>query len=187
MALHGRLRPPGQRDALSLLRAEHAMLLGLFRDYEALHAGLHRDDGRKAVLVARICRELSVHAALEEQAFFPALQAAAGGAQLLDDALVEHEAQQLLIGQLRVLYPDDPLFSATVAVLGEETRHHIAHEQGALFDCARSCGLDLQLLARELTGRRAVLARPPATCGLSETAVGAFDWTPRLQDWHSPD
>lgn len=186
MTLNGRLRP-GQRDALSLLRAEHDMLLGLFRDYEALHASLARDDGRKAVLAARICRELSVHAALEEQAFFPALQCAAGGSQLLDDALVEHEAQQLLIGQLRALYPDDPLFSATVAVLGEETRHHITHEEGALFDCARSCGLDLQLLTRALSERRAARAHGPAAYGTGAAACGAFDWTPRVQDGRRMD
>lgn len=180
-APNGAYRPLGQRDALSLLRAEHEMLLGLFRDYESLHASLARDDGRKAVLARRICRELSVHAALEERAFYPALLSAASGSTLLDDALAEHEAQQVLTDQLRLLYPDDPCFGPTVAVLGEETRQHIAHEQGALFDCARSCGLDLQLLERDPVDRRRVLGGSPAR-GASAPAPGAFDWAPRLQD-----
>jgi hypothetical protein len=182
MALDDRHGPPGPRDALSLLRAEHDMLLGLFREYELLHDSLVVDDGRKAVLAARICRELSVHAALEEQAFYPAILSALGNSPLLADALVEHEAQQLLIGQLRSLYPDDPFFAATIAVLGEETRHHIAHEQGALFDCARSCGLDLQLLAGEMVERRGALAAGPASFALHAPAPVALDWAPRLHE-----
>ncbi|HEY1043288.1 MAG TPA: hemerythrin domain-containing protein [Telluria sp.] len=176
MARHAALP---RQDALSLLRAEHDMLLGLFGEYERLHAGLARDDGRKAALAGRICRELSVHAALEEQAFYPAILAAHGASPLLGDALVEHEAQQLLIGQLSILYPDDPFFGATVAVLGEETRHHIVHEQGALFECARTCGLDLQLLACELVERRRALAGRPVPGTAPATVAAALDWAPR--------
>lgn len=179
MALEARYGPLAQGDALSLLRAEHDMLLRLFSEYEALHASLVRDDGRKAVLAARICRELSIHAALEEQALFPAIEAAAGSSPLLQDARVEHEAQQLLIAQLRSLYPDDAFFEATIAVLSEETRHHIAHEQGALFDCARSCGMDLHLLARELVERRRALERGDAA---RRPVAEAFDWEPRLNE-----
>lgn len=173
-------RPPlGQRDALALLRAEHDMLLRLFREYEHLHQSLAQDDGRKAVLAARICRELTVHAALEEQAFFPAMRAAAGP-DLLADALAGHEAQQVLIGQLRALYPDDACFDATVAVLAEETQHLIAFEEAALFDCARSCGIDL-LPAGELAGPRCAPGPGPAAW-TGPRAPGACDWRPRLQD-----
>lgn len=174
--------PPGQHDALSLLRAEHEMLLGLFREYEVLHASLVRDDGRKAALAERICRELLVHAALEESAFYPAVTPAPGSAPLLADALVGHEAQRVLIGQLRSLYPDDPCFGETLAVLAEETRHHIAHEQGELFDCARSCGLDLRLLSADLFQQRGAPAGGAAAPDMQAWAHCAFDWTPRLRN-----
>jgi hypothetical protein len=180
MAAAARHAPLGQRDALSLLRAEHDMLLRLFHEYELLQASQARDDGRKAALARRICRELTVHAALEEQAFYPAVAQAAGSA-LLDDALVEHDAQRLLIGQLRSLYPDDPCFGATIAVLAEETRHHIAHEQGALFGYARSCGLDLQLLAQQLAARRKTLERGTDAHAAAAHAA-AFEWSPRLDE-----
>ena len=182
MAADGWQGPLGQCDALSLLRAEHDMLLGLFREYDVLCASGTHNDGRKAALAGRICRELLVHAALEESAFYPALLAATGGARLLADALVEHEAQRLLVGQLRSLYPDEPFFDETVTVLGEETRHHIAHEQGALFDCARSCGLDLQLLATDLCARRRAIVGWPGSPGGQAQAHCAFDWTARLRD-----
>lgn len=157
MARHGNIKPLGPLDGLSLIKADHDKVLRLFRDFDSLHASLPRDDGRKADLVERICHELKVHAALEEQAFYPALRAAAGPAAPLDDARLEHEAAQLLIAQLASMYPDDRHFGSTVAVLGEETRHHIEQEESALFDYARSCGLDLQLLAGELIERRRVL------------------------------
>ena len=141
-------------DALSLLKADHDKVLKLFHDLDFLQATLLQDDGRKADLVERICHELTVHAALEEQAFYPALRATVVPPALLDDAQVEHEGARLLIAELKAMFPDDEQFGATLAVLGEETRHHIEEEEGALFDCARSCGLDLQLLGGELIARR---------------------------------
>lgn len=154
MARHGKHQPLGQPDALSLLKADHDKVLKLFHDLDFLQATLLQDDGRKADLVERICHELTVHAALEEQAFYPAIRAAADVPGMLEDAQVEHEAARLLIAELKSMYPDDEHFGATVAVLGEETRHHIEEEEGALFACARSCGLDLQLLGSEMLLQR---------------------------------
>lgn len=141
-------------DALSLLKADHDKVLRLFHDLDFLQVTLLQDDGRKADLVERICHELTVHAALEEQAFYPALRATVVPPAMLDDAQVEHEAARLLIAELKAMFPDDEQFGATLAVLGEETRHHIEEEEGALFDCARNCGLDLHLLGGELMARR---------------------------------
>lgn len=151
MARQGKQAGP---DALSLLKADHDKVLKLFHDLDFLQATLLQDDGRKADLVERICHELAVHAALEEQAFYPALRSTVVPPALLDDGQVEHEAARLLITELRAMFPDDEQFGATLAVLGEETRHHIEQEEGALFDCARSCGLDLHLLGGELAARR---------------------------------
>jgi hypothetical protein len=55
------------------------------------------------------------------------------------------------------MYPGDDHFDATVAVLGEEIALHIEKEEGAMFDAARSAGIDLAGLARQLAARRAEL------------------------------
>lgn len=187
MERRGTRKPVGPLDGLSLIKAEHDKVLSLFLEFEALQGRLAQDDGRKAGMVERICSELTLHAALEEQAFYPALRAAAGGSAQLDDALVEHEAAHLLIAQLASMYPDDEQFGITVAVLGEETRHHMEQEEGAVFDCARSCGMNLQLLADQLIERRRVLHFGGRITGgpLNGSHPGGLAgtaWEPRLPD-----
>lgn len=53
-------------------------------------------DKRKAI-VAKICRELSVHALLEGEIFYPAFKAAVKDHELVPEALVEHESVKNLI------------------------------------------------------------------------------------------
>lgn len=186
MDRRGTRKPIGELDGLSLIKAEHDKVLQLFRDFDTLQERLAQDDGRKAGLVERICHDLALHAALEEQAFYPALRAAAGAAAPLGDAQVEHEAADLLISQLASMYPDDEQFGITVAVLGEETRHHIEHEEGVLFECARSCGLDLRLLAGQLIERRRVLHFGGRINGNPDNgnhfSLACAGWEPRLPD-----
>lgn len=153
MARNGN-KPIRALDALALLKADHDKVRALFGAFDAcLDSGALED---KADIVDQICQELVLHAALEEQVFYPVLRAATGadGAAALDDAEVEHASARELIGQLSAMYPDDDDYDATVAVLGEETRHHIDAEEEGLFVVARSAGLDLSLLAGQLMERR---------------------------------
>ena len=56
------------RSALTLLRAGHKLISGLFVEY-----GKARLNARKMYLVSRICSELTVHAQVKEEIFYPAL------------------------------------------------------------------------------------------------------------------
>jgi hemerythrin superfamily protein len=56
-------------DAISLLKKDHRKVEALFEQFEKA-----RDSGRKATLAEQICRELTVHATIEEELFYPALQ-----------------------------------------------------------------------------------------------------------------
>ncbi|QYF93764.1 hemerythrin domain-containing protein [Massilia sp. PAMC28688] len=157
---------PG-RDALEVLRAEHARIKSLFRDFDNLPADDDDDDQRKAELVDDICYELAVHAMIEEEIFYPAVRAGAGQQELMDEADIEHAGARELISQLEIMYPGDDHFDAIVTVLGEEMAHHMDKEESAMFAAARAAGIDLQILGSQLAARRMALdedlTAPPAT------------------------
>lgn len=157
-----------ERDALDLLRADHVRVKSMFRDFERMRDDADDDSERRmAELVDDICYELTVHSMIEEEIFYPALRAATGNTELLDEADIEHAGARELISQLEIMYPGDDHFNATVTVLGEEVEHHIDKEESSLFAAARSSGIDLQALGGELAARRQALeddlASPPAS------------------------
>ena len=140
-------------NALELLKADHEKVKALFREFESLK-GSDDDDERKSELVDEICYELTIHAMIEEEIFYPMLRSAIDDDDLMDEADVEHADARELISQLEVMYPGDDDFDATVTVLGEEVAHHIDKEESDMFEAARSAGIDLDDLAEQLTARK---------------------------------
>lgn len=155
MASNGKAQD-GAADALALLRSEHEQVRLLFAHYERLR-GLEDAEETMAELVDDLCDALIVHTMIEEELFYPSLRAAIGDDELFDDAELEHAGARELISQLEVMYPGDEHFDATLAVLFEEIEHHIAQEEGEMFELARSSKLDLVELGHRLALRRAQL------------------------------
>jgi hypothetical protein len=120
-------------DALELLQFDHERVRLLFIELDSLR-GIEDEEERKAELVDDICYELTVHSMLEEEIFYPALRAAIGDDELLDEAELDHAGTRELISQLEVMYPGDEHFEATVAVLAEEVEHHVAREESEMFE-----------------------------------------------------
>lgn len=148
---------PVQKDAVAMLRADHAAVARLFAA-----CGRARSRPDKKALVAEISRSLSVHAQIEEEIFYPAVRASLKDASLLPEALIEHGGMKDLIAQLAVDEPDAAVFDARVKVLSEYVRHHVKEEQTRMFPQVRASALDLQALAGRLRAREAELkaARP---------------------------
>ena len=101
------------QDAIAMLKADHQRVHALCAQFERASG----DDERKRRLAERICQELEVHAQLEEDLFYPAVRAAIGDADLMDEAQVEHESAKGLIRQIRAMSPGDALFDARNAEL----------------------------------------------------------------------
>ena len=143
------------RDAISLLRADHANVLDLFEQFRDIRHEL--DEQEKDALVARICGELIVHTAVEEEMLYPEARAALGEDDLFDEATVEHAAAKDLIAQLGEMEPGDDLYDAKVSVLGEYVKHHIQEEQDRIFPRLREAAVDLDALGERLAQRKAEL------------------------------
>src|ERR1700750_1675106 len=83
------------QEATALLRADHKKVSGLFADYEKA-----RTVPRKKDIVSQICTELSVHAQVEEEIFYPAVKESLKDHELIPEATVEHASLKVLLAQV---------------------------------------------------------------------------------------
>jgi hemerythrin superfamily protein len=80
---------------------------------------------QKKEIVAQICNELSVHAEVEEEIFYPAVKEALKDQELVLEATVEHATLKDLIAQVKGIEPDGEMFDAKIKVLSEYVKHHV--------------------------------------------------------------
>ena len=148
--------PTTPKDACALLDADHRAVKQLFKNYDEL-AGSHARGapGKRLELARQICRELTVHAQIEEEIFYPALRNALRETDLLAEAEIEHQTAKELIAQLEQSDEADEMFDAKVKVLGEYIDHHVKEERNEIFPKARAArGLDLVAMREELQSRK---------------------------------
>jgi hemerythrin superfamily protein len=146
-------RRAANRDVFALLKADHEKVQGLFGRYQKTRSG-----DMKGKLAQQICSELSVHAQLEEEIFYPAVKAAIKQKDLVDKAAVEHKSAKDLIAEIQGSQPGEELYDAKVNVLGEYVKHHIKEEQSQIFPAARKAGVDANGLGAQLAERKKALA-----------------------------
>jgi hemerythrin superfamily protein len=118
-------------DAITLLRDDHKTVEGLFRKFEKL--GSRAAKGKRDV-VDKMIRELSVHAAIEEQVFYPAVRDVSEEIdETVLESLEEHHIVKWTLSELQDLDPDHERFDPKVKVLIESVRHHVEEEESELF------------------------------------------------------
>jgi hemerythrin-like domain-containing protein len=135
--------PAAQKAVLGMLMDDHRKVKKLFKDFKS-----EKDASRKEEIVREACTELTVHAELEEQQFYPFLreQDEKTFGDLLNEAKVEHASAKDLIAQLLEMGPSDELYDARFTVLGEYVNHHITEEEDELFVKIISKRVDLKEL-----------------------------------------
>ena len=144
------------KDACDLLDADHRAVKKMFKEYEELTGSRARSAAQKKQELARqICLELTVHAQVEEEIFYPALRQAIKDTDLLDEAAVEHQSAKDLISQIESMDVTDEMFDAKVKVLGEYVDHHVKEEKSEIFPKARAARrLDLMAMREQLESRK---------------------------------
>ena len=122
-------------DAITLLKQDHKAVRSLFREFEK--AGDNATKTKRDV-VDRIIKELSIHAAIEEQLFYPAVRAAVPDAEdNVLESLEEHHVVKWTMSELEEMDPSHERFDAKVTVLIESVRHHADEEESDLFPKVR--------------------------------------------------
>jgi hemerythrin superfamily protein len=140
-----------QEDAIDLLARDHRIVTELFKEFA-------KEKGPSQLeLVQDICTKLTIHAAIEEELFYPAVRQVLNDDNLLNEAEVEHATAKYIIKQLLPVHGDDDYLRAKVTVLREYTKHHINEEESELFPKIEQSKLDLITLGQQLADRKVAL------------------------------
>jgi hemerythrin superfamily protein len=141
--------------AINVLTDDHNRVRGLFKYFAQLEG-----DGPTAARIAvvdDICKELVIHAAIEDELFYPAARNAINDDDLVNEAQVEHDAIRYLMDQLSPVNKDDTRFCAKVKVLREYVKHHMDEEEKEFFPKVKQAKIDLPALGQQLMERREAL------------------------------
>ena len=137
------------QDAIALLESDHQRVEELFREFKSAgnpEARLH--------LAQVICMELTLHAMVEEEIFYPAFAQATGDQQMLEHALKEHQQVKDLIARV----PEAENLEGAMEAIKTNVLHHVEEERRGMFAKAKSCGMELATLGGRIRARRAEVA-----------------------------
>jgi hemerythrin superfamily protein len=129
-------RAPSQPDAVAVLKADHRTVEQLFKAFEKAGDGALKT---KRKLVDQMITELSIHAAIEEEVFYPAArQEVPDSLSDVLEAMEEHHVVKWELSELDGMDPADERFEPKVTVMMENVRHHVREEEGELFPLVRA-------------------------------------------------
>jgi hypothetical protein len=144
-------------DPVELIKADHETVRGIFEEFES--ASSPREQER---LVTKALLELDVHAAIEEEIYYPAVAEALGSddEETIREAEEEHHVVHVLIDELRRMRADAPNYAAKFTVLMENVRHHMEEEETEMLpeaasalgdERSRELGAQMQQRKQQLT------------------------------------
>jgi nicotinamidase-related amidase len=142
-------------NAMSMLKDDHKKVKELFDKFEDATS-----PAAKHKIVKEALGELKVHAAVEEEFFYPALRQEMNDEEgLMDEADEEHHVAKVLIAELEAMQGDEDHWEAKFKVLAENIRHHIKEEEGEIFPEARKTDVDFVALGGTMAEMKSRLMR----------------------------
>lgn len=148
-------------DAIVLLKDDHKTVEKLFREFEK--AG-DRAVKTKRRLVDQMIKELTVHAYIEEQVFYPAARAAVPATtDHVLESIEEHHVVVWMLSELAGMDPANERFTAKATVLIENVRHHVEEEEQDWFPQVRKAmgRKVLQQLGEKMAAAKATAPADP--------------------------
>jgi hemerythrin superfamily protein len=146
--------------ATALLRADHKKVKHLFSQYEKLGDDADRETKRE--LFEEMKKELTIHATVEEEIFYPAIESLntedEKAGEIVSEANEEHKIVKTLLEELTQLDPDDDQYDAKIKVLTESVKHHADEEEAEMFPFFDDLDKERQeQISNELNERKAYL------------------------------
>jgi hemerythrin superfamily protein len=125
-----------KQDAIALLKSDHATVKKMFEKEGKL---TKKDSQKKASLFNQIKAALEVHAAVEEEIFYPAVKQARSEhvKDEVREAYEEHKQIKSLLAQVSSITPEDETYDMKIKVLKEDVEHHVKEEEGEMFPDAK--------------------------------------------------
>jgi hemerythrin superfamily protein len=123
-------------DAIVLLKNDHKTVEKLFKEFEKAGETAYREKRR---IADSIIEELTVHAYIEEEIFYPAAREAVPETKdHVLESVEEHHVVVWMLSELVGMDAKEETFDAKVTVLTENVRHHVEEEEDEWFPQVRS-------------------------------------------------
>ena len=121
-------------NAFTLLKTDHEKVAGILASIEETteRAVKGRDQ-----LFTQLKTELDLHAKIEEEILYPALEDADETRDVTLEAYEEHRLVKQLLAELESEPKDTEEWTAKFTVLKENIEHHVEEEEGEMFKKAR--------------------------------------------------
>lgn len=140
--------------AIELLMNDHRKVEDLFEQYDG---ETEADEDTRRGIAQQICNELTVHAQVEEEIFYPWLRDNLDDMEMVEEAEIEHASAKDLIAQIETAEAVDDKFNALVKVLGEYIKHHVKEEEQEIFPEVSDKRDELDQLGQEMAARKGEL------------------------------
>jgi hemerythrin superfamily protein len=137
------------KDAIALLKADHRAVEKLFKEFEKASGG-----ERQMQLARKICLELKVHTQLEEELVYPVSREFLDDDDIVNEAIVEHQAAKDLIAEIEGMDASDEMFEAKVTVLQEQIEHHVEEEETEYFPKIQKTEMDTKAIGQQMIARK---------------------------------
>ena len=121
-------------NAFTLLKNDHEKVAGIL---EKIDATTERAAKGREELFTQLKNELDVHARIEEEILYPALEEYDETRDISLEAYEEHALVKQLLEELAAAPKDDEKWTAKFTVLKENVEHHVEEEEGEMFTKAR--------------------------------------------------
>jgi hypothetical protein len=111
-------------------------------------------------MLAKLKQDLTIHEAIEEEIFYPALKEHAEAKEIVLEAYEEHDVVDTIMTEIEQTPVEDETWAAKFTVMKENLEHHIEEEEGEMFKQARKV-LDedeLATLGEQMAARKKALA-----------------------------
>jgi iron-sulfur cluster repair protein YtfE (RIC family) len=122
-------------DAFALLKADHEKVAGIL---ETIDETTERAVKGREELFTRLKEELDLHARIEEEIFYPALEEEDETREITLEAYEEHRLVKQLLMELEAEPKDTEEWTAKFTVLKENIEHHVEEEEDEMFKKART-------------------------------------------------
>ena len=136
-------------NATQMIRQDHKKVEGLFKKFQQTKGAQ-----AKRRLAENAMAELEVHAALEEEIFYPAVKKEVDDGSMVQEAIEEHQTVKRLISELKGMDEADEEFESQFSQLVENVQHHVEEEENEMLPKAEESSLDLNSLGQQMSQRK---------------------------------
>jgi hypothetical protein len=140
-----------EKHAISILKKDHETVKELFDRFEKAESAAEKEK-----IIGKAVTELKIHAAIEEEIFYPIVRRHVGS-DAMNEADEEHHIARVLIAELDLNGGGGDHRGAKFKVLAESVRHHIREEENEVLPKAKTLDIDFEALGQKMLDRKKVL------------------------------